>query len=137
MNVLKLVIQEPNSQPENVMKTKKAQTPAMEIIKNLLEAWIDFWNLRRKQGNAIRKDVQVIDWFSNNVIESRAWVRNLKQRVPITSKSSKFKGATQHYVVKLPKSAGARHYCPKIQRVPGTHGTRANSSPVFIIQVSG
>jgi len=54
----------------------------------------------------------------------------LKQRVPITSKSSKFKGATQHYVVKLPKSAGARHYCPKIQGVPGTLGTRANSSPV-------
>ena len=25
------------------------------------------------------------------------------------SKSSKFKGETQHYVVKLPKSAGARH----------------------------
>ena len=61
----------------------------------------------------------------------RAWVGNLKQRVPITSKSSKFKGATQHYVVKLPKSAGARHYCPKIQRVPGTLGTRANSSPAF------
>ena len=42
-------------------------------------------------------------------------------------KSSKFKGATQHYLVKLPKSAGARHYCPKILRVPGTLGTRANS----------
>ena len=50
---------------------------------------------------------------------SRAWVRILKQRVPITSKSSKFKGETQHYVVKLPKSAGARHYCTKIQLVPG------------------
>ena len=55
----------------------------------------------------------------------------MKQRVPITNKSSKFKGATQHYVVKLPKSAGARHYCPKILRVPGTLGTRANSSPVL------
>ena len=44
----------------------------------------------------------------------RAWVGNLKQRVPIGSKSSKFKGETQLYVVKLPKSAGARHYCPKI-----------------------
>jgi hypothetical protein len=49
---------------------------------------------------------------------SRAWVGNLKQRVPITSKSSKFKGVTKHYVVKLPKSAGARHYCQKILRVP-------------------
>ena len=39
-------------------------------------------------------------------------------------------GATQHYVVKLPKSAGARHYCPKSLPVPGTLGTRANSSPV-------
>ena len=39
-------------------------------------------------------------------------------------------GATQQYVVKLPKSAGARHYCPKILQVPGTLGTRANSSPV-------
>ena len=54
----------------------------------------------------------------------------MKQWVPITSKSSKFKGASQYYVVKLPKSAGARHYCPKIQRVPGNLSTRANSSPV-------
>ena len=36
------------------------------------------------------------------------------------SKSSKFKGETQQYVEKLSKSAGARHYCPKIPRVPGT-----------------
>ena len=41
------------------------------------------------------------------------------------------KGETQHYVVKLPKSAGARQYCPKIPQVPGTLGTRANSSPVL------
>ena len=53
----------------------------------------------------------------------------MKQWVPITSKSSQFKGETQYYVVKLPKSAGARQYCPKIQRVPGTLGTHANSSP--------
>ena len=32
-----------------------------------------------------------------------------------------------HYVVKLPKSAGAGQYCPKIQWVTGTH---TNSSPV-------
>jgi len=55
----------------------------------------------------------------------------LKQRVPITNKSSKFKGATQHYAVKLPKSAGAIHYCPKSLQVPGTLGTRANSSPEY------
>ena len=30
------------------------------------------------------------------------------QRVPITSKPSTFKGETEHYVVKLPKSAGTR-----------------------------
>ena len=54
----------------------------------------------------------------------RAWVGNLKQRVPITSKSSNFKRQKQHYVVKLPKSAGAREYCQKISRVLGT---RANS----------
>ena len=36
MNVLKPVAQEPNSQPENVMKTNKAQTPAMEIIEIIL-----------------------------------------------------------------------------------------------------
>ena len=35
------------------------------------------------------------------------------------------------YAVKLPKSAGARHYCPKILQVPGTPGTRANSNPEF------
>ena len=51
--------------------------------------------------------------------------------MPITSKSSKFKGVTQPYVEKLPKSAGARHYCPKIRQVPGTPGTRAKSSPVY------
>ena len=53
----------------------------------------------------------------------------MKQWVPITSKSSKFKGATKHYAVKLSKSAGARDYCPKIPWVTGTLGTRANSSP--------
>ena len=47
------------------------------------------------------------------------------------SKYSKLKGETQHYVVKLTKSAGARHYCLKIPRVPGTLGTRANSSPDY------
>ena len=41
--------------------------------------------------------------------------------VPMTSKSSKFKGATQDYVVKLPNSAGARLYCPKIQHVHPWH----------------
>ena len=59
----------------------------------------------------------------------RAWVGNLKQQVPITSKSSNFKDETQCYGVKLPKSAGTRQYCPKILQVPGTHGTRTNSSP--------
>ena len=59
----------------------------------------------------------------------RAWVGNLKQQVLITGKSSKFKGETQPYVVKLPKSVGARHYCPKIPLVPGTLGAHANSSP--------
>ena len=74
----------------------------------------------------------VIEFFIfNHVLRSdlfqsckyRAWVGNLKQRVPITSKSSKFKGTTQHYVAKLPKSAGVRHYCPKSLRMPGTLGT--------------
>ena len=59
----------------------------------------------------------------------RACVGNLKHPVPISSESSKFKDETQHYVVKLPKSAGARRYCPKIQRVPDTLGIHANSSP--------
>ena len=45
------------------------------------------------------------------------------------SESSKFKGATKHYIVKLPKSAGARHYSPKILQGQGTLGTRADSSP--------
>ena len=59
----------------------------------------------------------------------RAWVGNLKQRVPNTSKSSNLKGETQHYVVKLPKVGYAKQYCPKILQVPGTLGTHANSSP--------
>ena len=42
-----------------------------------------------------------------------------------------FKGKTQRYVVKLPKSAGAGQYCPKIPWVPGTRDTRTNSSPVW------
>ena len=49
--------------------------------------------------------------------------------MPITSKSSKFKGKTQHYVVKLPKSAGTGQYGPKI-------GNRANLSPEFPTQFS-
>ena len=61
----------------------------------------------------------------------RAWVGNLKQRVTITSKFSNFKGETQFYVIKLPKSAGAGQECPKIMWVPGTCGTRTNSSPVI------
>ena len=61
----------------------------------------------------------------------RAWVGNPKQRVPITNKSSNFNGETQHYTVKLPKSAGARQCCPEIPWVPGTLGTGANSSPAL------
>ena len=49
-----------------------------------------------------------------------------KQQVPITSKSPNFKGETQRYVVKLPKSAGARQYCLNIPQVPGTRGTHTN-----------
>jgi hypothetical protein len=60
-------------------------------------------------------------------------VGNLKQRAPIPSRSSNFKGETQHYVVKLPKSAGARQYCPKTLWMPGTLGTRANSSPSYVL----
>ena len=60
-------------------------------------------------------------------IQGLSW--EFEQRLPITSKSSKFKGTSQHYLVKLPKSTGARHYCLKIARVPGTLGTHANSSP--------
>ena len=44
---------------------------------------------------------------------------------------SKFKGVTHPYVVKLPKSTGARHYCLTVRRVPDTLGTRANSSPGY------
>ena len=54
-----------------------------------------------------------------------------EKRVPITNKSSNFRGEAQHFVVKLPKSAGARQYCPKIPWVPGTLGTCGNSSPDF------
>ena len=64
---------------------------------------------------------------NQNTIASRAWIGNLKQRVPITSKSSKLKGV-KPYVIKLPKSTGSIHYCPQIRRVPGTPSTRANSS---------
>ena len=49
--------------------------------------------------------------------------------MPIT-KFSKFKGETQHHVLKLWNSASARHYCAKFLRVLGTLGTHANSSPV-------
>ena len=55
--------------------------------------------------------------------------------MPITSESSKFKGVTQSYVVKLSKSVCARYYCPKSQRVPDTPGTRANSSPDSYLKI--
>ena len=75
-----------------------------------------------------QKQVQVLG-LRRSIALIRTWVGNLKQRVPITSKSSNFKGETQHYVVKLSKSAGAEQYCPKIPQVPGTRGTHTNSSP--------
>ena len=50
----------------------------------------------------------------SKLIPGLSWKFETAQRVPIISKSSKFKGATQHYVSKLPKSVGAKHYCPKI-----------------------
>ena len=60
-----------------------------------------------------------------------------KQHVPITSKSSSYKGETQHYVVKLPKSASAPDITvQKILRVPGTLRTHANSSPAKHKKVS-
>ena len=59
----------------------------------------------------------------------------MKQRVPITSKSSNFKGKTQCYIVKVPKSTGAGQYCPKILRMPGTRGTRTNSSPALYHEI--
>ena len=49
--------------------------------------------------------------------------------MPITVNPQNSRVNTQHYLVKFPKSAGARHSCPKIPRVPGTLGTCANSSP--------
>ena len=60
---------------------------------------------------------KIVIRFCNNIrhFSNRAWVGNLKQRVPITSKSSKFKGETQAYVVKFPNSTGARYYCQKIR----------------------
>ena len=56
--------------------------------------------------------------------------------MPITIKASKFKGATQHYIVKLPKSVGARHYCPTIPQMLGTLGTRANLSPETVFEIT-
>ena len=48
-----------------------------------------------------------------------------------------FKGKTQRYVVKLPKSADAgKKYCPKIQLVPGTLGTCTNSSHACLLKLS-
>ena len=45
--------------------------------------------------------------FSDFIV--RALVRNLKQRVPITSKPAKFNGATQHYVFsKVAKISGCQ-----------------------------
>ena len=60
-------------------------------------------------------------WLSNIKWYGRAWVGNLKQRVLITSKSSNFKSET--LCSKIAKDEGARQYCPKVLRVPGTLGT--------------
>ena len=43
----------------------------------------------------------------------RAWVRNLKLRVPISIKNLRI--------------CGCQRWCSELPRVPGTHGTRANS----------
>ena len=44
----------------------------------------------------------------------------------IFGQSTKIFSVKTRSVVKLPKSTGARHYCPKIPWVPGTLGTLAN-----------
>ena len=45
--------------------------------------------------------------------------------------SIKWLNKIERPLVRLSKSVVARHYCPKIPQVPGTLGTRANSSPVY------
>ena len=50
-------------------------------------------------------------------ITDSAWVGNLKQRVPLTSKFSKFKGEKQHYLAKFPKFIGVKHFYPKMAPV--------------------
>ena len=85
-----------------------------------------------ENGNHAQKWGQIC-WKVFNCQEFHSY-RNVYLSNWYFSKPSNFKDETQHYVVKLPKSAGARHYYwPKILRVPGTHGTRANSSPATII----
>ena len=121
--------------PSGILHVRSSQTSwkTSHLIWIIRIFWL--WSF---QNFCLRNFVQsFFDWFIGNIKDStiitwcRAWVGNLKQRVPITSKSSNFKGETQHYIVKLPKSAGARQYCPKIPWVPGTLGTRAISSLVI------
>ena len=54
--------------------------------------------------------------------------------MPITSKSSNFKGETQRYVVKLSKSVGAEQYCPKIPRLPTFPQSEVQEQPMEVTQ---
>jgi hypothetical protein len=76
--------------------------------------WPPFWNKKVFLDTYMLSPViHAVIHAVKYILGFRAWVGNLKQRVPITSKSSKFQGVTQPYVVKLPKSAGARKLLSK------------------------
>ena len=75
-------------------------------------------NFQRLTKNSLRLD----NFF---LVDQKNW-KKTRQLVDQETDQNHMDGTN---VVKLPKSAGARHYCPKILRVPGTLGTCANSSP--------
>ena len=70
---------------------------------------VNLWNSKGYKIAFSNKPTKIFSGVKSSGIywPLRAWIGSLKQRVPITK--LKFKGETQHYVIKLPKSTGARH----------------------------
>ena len=75
--------------------------------KNKIE-WKTKFSFDVEFGSWYNFSIHINNFPKRGYFPARAWVGSLKQRVPITSKSSKFKGAAQHYVVKLPKFRGCK-----------------------------
>ena len=86
---------------------KKNYNKHLIFNKNKIE-WKTKFSFDVEFGSWYNFSIHINNFPKRGYLPARAWVGSLKQWVPITSKSSKFKGEAQHYVVKLPKFRGCK-----------------------------